>query len=229
MEKTHDEVRKIPDSFKKAIFTLSNLESKAKQYSNFRVIINTVVHKYNFAEFTDFYEYFTKNHTANFIWHFARKDEIDVKAIKKNKLLVYQDPIQFHNSQSESILPDISDCNSLIDKMIKFEGNNYLTKWRQQEKKNHLKITFEGKRAVSRCTAPFKGAVVFGNGDMSICEILKLVDNIRDHGYDFFDTWKSEKMDSLRNDASACYCTYPCYLMDSMLYDKRSISEALEN
>jgi molybdenum cofactor biosynthesis enzyme MoaA len=83
MEKTRDEVRKIPGSFNKAIFTLSNLESKAKQYPNFRVIINTVVHKYNSNEFTAFYEYFTKNHTANFIWHFARKDEIDVKAIKK--------------------------------------------------------------------------------------------------------------------------------------------------
>jgi hypothetical protein len=53
--------------------------------------------------------------------------------------LAYQDPIQFHNAQSESILPNIDECNKLIDKMSEFEGSNYLTKWRQQEKKNHIK------------------------------------------------------------------------------------------
>ena len=51
---------------------------------------------------------------------------------------------------------------------------------------NHLRIVFEGKRAVSFCTAPFEGDIVFGSGNMSICEILKPVNNIRDYQYVYF-------------------------------------------
>ena len=75
------------------------------------------------------------------------------------------------------------------------------------------KTALEG-RPQLRCFAGDAGGVIYDEGTVSSCEILKPVGNLRDYDWDFSKLWYSPAMDARREQvADGCYCTHEsnCY------------------
>ena len=75
------------------------------------------------------------------------------------------------------------------------------------------KTALEG-RPQLRCFAGDAGGVIYDEGTVSSCEILKPVGNLRDYDWDFSKLWYSPAMDARREQvADGCYCTHDsnCY------------------
>ena len=75
------------------------------------------------------------------------------------------------------------------------------------------KTALEG-RPQLRCFAGDAGGVIYDEGTVSSCEILKPVGNLRDYDWDFSKLWYSPAMDARREEvADGCFCTHEsnCY------------------
>ncbi len=75
------------------------------------------------------------------------------------------------------------------------------------------KTALEG-RPQLRCFAGDAGGVIYDEGTVSSCEILKPVGNLRDYDWDFSKLWYSPAMDARREQvADGCFCTHEsnCY------------------
>jgi MoaA/NifB/PqqE/SkfB family radical SAM enzyme len=75
------------------------------------------------------------------------------------------------------------------------------------------KTALEG-RPQLRCFAGDAGGVIYDEGTVSSCEILKPVGNLRDYDWDFSKLWYSPAMDARREEvANGCFCTHEsnCY------------------
>lgn len=219
----HDKIRRLEGSYDKACETILDLKSLSARFPNLHVSINGVVSRDNADVFPKFHQEMLDTFDVPFIWHFLRQDAQDVQEISPEQLLAFEDSESFSEDKKHDLLPDDATCQTLLNKFREVEGNNLLTDWRLKSKEHHLRIAREKKRSVSFCVAPYKGCVLFSDGQIGVCEVLKPVNNVRHFDMDLPKAWKSATMEAQRRDASKCYCTYPCNLLDSMLYDSGSI------
>lgn len=226
-EHIHDAIRNTKGAYRNACQTISELEEISKENKNSNITINTVVSEYNAPEFEVFYRNVLEKYKVNIMWHFARQDEHDVHGIAAEELLCFNGLENFKNLQNRDLLPDENTCRDLIELIEKYEGNNLLSKWRMLLKSYHIQISKEDRKAVN-CIAPFKGGVLFPDGGVSICEVLKSAANVKDFNFDYSSCWKSQAIEKQRKKANFCFCTYPCYLMDSMLFDEGSILQVIQ-
>jgi MoaA/NifB/PqqE/SkfB family radical SAM enzyme len=77
------------------------------------------------------------------------------------------------------------------------------------------------------CRAGILNAVVYSNGDVSICESHAPLGNLRENS--FWDIWYSPEAASLRKSVAAkeCYCTNEVFLWPSITYQPRQLVRAM--
>jgi MoaA/NifB/PqqE/SkfB family radical SAM enzyme len=77
------------------------------------------------------------------------------------------------------------------------------------------------------CRAGILNAVVYSNGDVSICESHAPLGNLRENS--FWDIWYSREAESLRKSVAAkeCYCTNEVFLWPSITYQPRQLVRAM--
>lgn len=87
--------------------------------------------------------------------------------------------------------------------------------------------TAQEQRQVVPCKAGVLSAVVYSNGDVSVCETHKPLGNIRDRS--FSDIWHSEEAKKLRAAIRAreCYCTNEIFLWPSITFQPRQLTRAM--
>lgn len=216
----HDRLRNKNGAYFHAMNTIKGLEKLQKQRSNLSTFINIVVSRNNADCFINFYRQLLDEREIEIMYHFIRQDWRDIHGLPKSLL--------WSTKEKGNLLPDSSTCNKIIDESEKMIGGGFLGKWRTILKKNHLKIANEGHQAI-KCVAPKKGTALFADGGMSVCEVVRPCVNLRDYEYDFLACWRSISMENQRAELSHCFCTYPCALMDSMLYSEDNILQALSD
>jgi len=83
------------------------------------------------------------------------------------------------------------------------------------------------RRQVVPCRAGFLNAVVYSNGDVSVCETHPPVGNLRQQS--FQQIWRSEKTRRLRDSirAKECWCTNEMFLWPSINYQPVQLANAL--
>lgn len=214
----HNKIRGSKHAYENAVRTIKELKSLAAENSRLYVIINTVISKQNSAVFIDFYKYVKENFDVTHSYHFLRQDGFDVHELDQNLLL---DP-----GNEKNRLPPVDECREILKKMRELEGETFLTRWQLKLRDYHLKIV-EEKKPVVKCIGNMKCGVLFPDGGVSLCEVVKPFDNIRNYDYDYFKCWSSESAHLQRQKMNKCFCTYVCYLMDSMLYDEATILSVL--
>jgi len=86
--------------------------------------------------------------------------------------------------------------------------------------------TIRQKRQVVPCRAGRLSAVVYANGDVSVCEIHKPLGNLREQS--FSEIWNSEAAQKLRKSVNAgdCYCTTEVFLWPSFTYPPLQLGRA---
>ena len=87
--------------------------------------------------------------------------------------------------------------------------------------------TAEEQRQIVPCKAGVLSAVIYSNGDVSVCEAHKPLGNIREKA--FKEIWYSEEADKLRASirAKECYCTNEIFLWPSITFQPRQLTKAL--
>jgi len=86
--------------------------------------------------------------------------------------------------------------------------------------------TLKEKTQVVPCRAGHLSAVVYANGDVSMCEIHKPLGNLRKQT--FPEIWSSEQAEALRASIARkeCFCTTEVFLWPSIVYQPLSLAKA---
>lgn len=90
------------------------------------------------------------------------------------------------------------------------------------------KIETAAKRTqVIPCTAGKLSAVVYSNGDVSVCELHQPLGNLREKS--FWDIWSSPEAQRMRASIAAkdCHCTTEVFLWPSIVYRPARLAQAL--
>jgi len=87
--------------------------------------------------------------------------------------------------------------------------------------------TIRQQRQVVPCRAGRLSAVVYANGDVSVCELHQPIGNLRKSS--FPEIWNSEAADRLRESIAncECHCTTEVFLWPSIVYHPPSLATAL--
>jgi MoaA/NifB/PqqE/SkfB family radical SAM enzyme len=77
------------------------------------------------------------------------------------------------------------------------------------------------------CLAGRLSAVVYANGDVSVCEILKPLGNLRQNS--FWEIWNSAEAHKLRQSIAQkeCYCTTEVFLWPSIVFQPGRLAQAM--
>jgi MoaA/NifB/PqqE/SkfB family radical SAM enzyme len=90
------------------------------------------------------------------------------------------------------------------------------------------KVQTAAKRTqVIPCRAGVLSAVVYSNGDVSVCELHKPLGNLRQQS--FWEIWNSQEARRLRHSIARkdCYCTTEVFLWPSIVYQPRRLAQTM--
>jgi MoaA/NifB/PqqE/SkfB family radical SAM enzyme len=87
--------------------------------------------------------------------------------------------------------------------------------------------TVKEQRQVIPCRAGILSGVVFANGDVSFCETLVPLGNMREKS--FREIWNSEEAEKLRRSIKGkeCYCTNEIFMWPSIVFQYRQLAKAM--
>lgn len=88
--------------------------------------------------------------------------------------------------------------------------------------------TFDENKYISPCSAGSLFGVIYSNGDVYPCELLKsCIGNLKDYGYDFMRCWESDVAKKVQKNihCSKCFCTFECSWLINIFSSYRYMPE----
>lgn len=209
-ERTHYYIR-LQGSYERAIKTL---EEVRKTFPELLIQVNTVLCKYNYSEILELMDFVKQFKPAHHSIFFLRGNPKDANCS----------------------LPSFEDIRGLIPRILKkMEGYNYHRKGIFLSiARNYHKYLFdislrmlEEKKQIMPCLAGSAALVVYSNGEVSPCELLPPVGNIRPEGLDSVIRSLSFKhsLDKIKN--KKCYCTHNCNMTENILFNPQNYMRLL--
>jgi MoaA/NifB/PqqE/SkfB family radical SAM enzyme len=216
----HDRIRGAPGLFKKAIQTYRQLEKLTRFFPNFNLNVAVTVSAFNQNRLSVLYDYLL--------------NELHVKTI--NVLLVRGKP---RDQGARDI--DIN-CYSMFNRLLRTDIERGTLKgyhgYILSDFINAMKVVREQvieriirqQRCILPCYAGVLSAVIYSSGDVFPCELLNSrMGNVREQQYDFRRIWNSDTTSKIRQyiQKQHCFCTYECFLTNSILFSKRTLPYVL--
>jgi MoaA/NifB/PqqE/SkfB family radical SAM enzyme len=217
LETTHDQLRNTPGLFSEAVSLIKRLKQMQNCISNLFVSIMTTVLEYNYIELLALDNFIHREFSnISHDFQFVRYGK-DVGGIVDTNLIEASHP---YNPIFDS--PSIESCREIIRQYENNHKANRIVHWKLLVKKYHLDIV-EKKKKILPCLAGKLSVIIYPNGDVSFCEMLKPFANFRDFAYDFQKVWKSDITRQKKPSIRHCFCTYSCAISDAIPYDKNAI------
>lgn len=203
LKETHNKIRKNEQSWNKIWETFEKLKSQSK--AKLRVI--TVINNQNFHEIIP-------------LMKEIKKKEIDFHSVMLLRGETLDDEVE---------LPPLNDLKEISKDIFDIlEGYDYglgqnsssmiLRNYHRYLWKVSLDI-LEKKEQVIPCTAGKSHLVIWGNGDLSSCEMLPSVGNINSNDIDeilLSKKFRDQKRSILNKE---CHCTHNCALLTSIMFN----------
>ncbi len=208
LEETHDFIRERKGAFKNAVTSIRKL--KALSINDKRLTINAQVTfvQFNKKEFYKLYN-FVKNDLGvklSFNWY------RDGRAFGVDKNLIFSPDNREDPIHADVKLPNMSECEELFEF---FEEERWYDRRFRLINKYTLDILKKG-RAPFSCAAPKLNMVMFADGGVSFCELVKPFANLRDFDFNLKEVVESQIMKQMTNSVKNCSCIHPCVLPVSM-------------
>lgn len=197
LERTHNLIR--GRGWKQAAKTVKKLVELKNNHPNFAVKVNTVICNLNYSELTD-------------LTDFVKTLGVDMHSFD----LIRGKPSDIHLKlppNLEKISRIVADVYnqykvrgqfSTIKKILARAFKKYMFHSEIETiRRKHSTGAFIDKNPIHRCIADKFSAVMYENGDLTVCELKKPNANIRDMGYDF-KKWKPQS-------TANCSCYHPCF------------------
>jgi len=203
---THDRIKGVNGSFKKVIETTKSLAALKKKFDNLTINIVSVVNNINVDEMIKLAE-FVKNNLP-----------VDGHGLS---------PVRGSPYDKTLLPPSWNEWSSLSRKLMEYR--KYWDRRRTGSKlrafliANRVKYLYnvysrvlKGQKLPFKCQAGNIIAVLDPNGDVRLCELTKVVGNVRDTNFDFKKVLFSDEANAMRKKIKDCACTHACFLEPSI-------------
>src|SRR5262245_15467550 len=210
MPEYHDKFRGAQNSFKKLIETYDRLAEYQAKEPRLRIHSISTATNQNIDQIKQLTTYLYERCPA--------MDHHNLAVIRGDR----KDP--------SLLTPDLKEYQALYDYVQRL--------WAPREKKRYGSIvepmlqwakirTLKEKRQVVPCKAGVISAVVYANGDVSVCEMHKPLGNLRNKT--FREIWFSKEAQTLRRQIAAkeCWCTTEVFLWSSIVYQPGQLAKAM--
>lgn len=204
LEAQHEKIRRKEGSWAKAIHTARTLKEMKKEFPRLDVQTCTCVMRSNQDTIFDWYD---------FLKHDLKPDKVNINYIRPPSADATE--LDFDHSRyaqlSQMILEDTR--NATLKNTYGGDAG-YFKAAIDMYMHDLIAKTKEEEKAQLKCYAGTAGAVIYDNGDLSSCENLDMIGNLRDYEWDFQGIWRSEAMKDRRKKAhDGCFCTHEsnCY------------------
>ncbi|MFA4952593.1 MAG: radical SAM protein [Candidatus Pacearchaeota archaeon] len=211
MEETSSKIRGIKNIFLRYEDTIRLL--KRIKNKRFQPTILTTISTDNYSEILNLLDYNNRHWSLPHRFQYLRSCNevynIDPKIV--------QGFFQRNKKTSIPPLDKMGELNKRLDGRLK--DNDLQIRINKMERKLSYQILNTRKR-IMECVAGNYDAVIFPNGDVSLCEMTKPFANLKEFNYDFYKLWSSKKANKMREKIRSCSCIHSCNLINSMTHDK---------
>ena len=197
----HNKLRGNMKSFQKALDTYNILSKLGKKDKRLQIHANSTVTSENIDEVYQL-SHFLFNHCPLMAHHAITliRDNWKRQTLQKPVLEKYRDLyIQVETLWRKR---EKKRAGSLVEPLLQY------AKWE----------TIRKGQQVIPCLAGILSAVVYANGDVSVCEIHNPLGNLRNRS--FFEIWKAPEARKLRTAirAKKCFCTHEMFMWSSIVF-----------
>lgn len=216
---THDRIRGVVGNYKKALETITALQTLRSLWPNLSLYVNSVIVNENQDEIAALGGFFEKNMELDgHYFQVMRGDPKDpsLKTVEPERLKQIYENVLPINFRYVSKPPRKKSWLAHLMKAYWKAGYefSYDTQYRNYADRRKWKMA---------CTAGQTSLVIDYNGDVRVCELRKPIGNLRKCGMDFQRFWNSieRKMEVRQVELDQCFCTHICFIYDSMRHSKR--------
>lgn len=196
----HDAVRGVDGNFDKLLDTLSRLKKLQAKFANLEVGLGTIISAFNIEAVSETARFAQRLGVDSYISEIAeeRSELFNVGESITPKPDEYQAAINTFSSE----LPDTRRPNASVSTMtLAFRRIYYQLA---------VRILKEGRQVIP-CYAGLANVHLSPYGDVWPCCVLgyeKSMGNLRDHGYNFYEIWRSERASKIRQFIAEgrCHC-----------------------
>ena len=193
----HDEIRKVPGNWNKAMETWNALKELQTHHKNLVLTTHTVVSKFNLHRFFEIYAGLGFLEPDSYITEVAEER-------------VELDTVGWNITPEPDAYAPVADFLSHQARQRSVRGIARITQGFRAEYYQLAKRILYERRQVIPCYAGWASGHIAPNGDIwSCCIRAEPVGNLREHGYDIRPIWFGERMATLRNSVYAGECACP--------------------
>jgi len=215
IERVHDEIRKVPHAFEKAMETIKILNELCKEYKNFSINTALAIQPRNYKEIDAFVEYMTPlNVPMKFL--VVRGSNYGTYGLNPNISSEFDPRLE----ESASISLDVKQLEEIYFKLTELNekfGDGFWSELDQATMYTTLHIIEEKKRIIP-CYAGNLEGIIYSNGDVAICELTKPFDNLRETNYNFYKLWHSDAANRMCSLTRSCACIHSCNLTTALRF-----------
>lgn len=215
LDERHDQLRGVEGNFKKAIETYRALVSLKKEFPHLAIKIITVINNKNYDQLEDINQFVrSEMPDVNYHSYIFLRGSSPCKDIALPSLQDLEKKKEFLLQRSHSYYGDQG--VSWIERKLALMARRYLLDVNLE--------TLRKKDQVIPCLAGKYHGIISADGDVSLCEMMHKIGNLRDCNLDFSSLWHSEKANRLRRsiEQKECFCTHECAQMVNIVLNYKN-------
>lgn len=221
LEETHDKIRGVKDSFRRAVDTIYRCKRFKKKFPNLNILsVSTTISNLNYKEIEQLIDFVRLNLGVFHKFQLIRDNQNKIYSIDRD---ILSDLRAYDNS---FLLPQISQLYRLQEVLARIydeENGSLMSRLQFFYMKYCLDIINKNKKNL-RCLAGKIDGIIFPSGDVAVCEMTTPFGNLRDTGFDFFKLWNSNVANQRREKIKDCFCIHPCNIFTSVSFDKNTLT-----
>lgn len=219
---THDAIRQVPGTFRKAMRTIETLTELAKKDPRLFVHAGVAVQKRNLSELEAIIETLLPFRIP-IRFNIVRGGSFGVFKLPRSAA-VDHDP-----ADHDGTFLNVEEIRQAYRRLSRMNEAAPYRFWSERQRRIwELSLTMlETRQPVFPCYAARMESVLYAQGDVAFCELSRSVANIRDFGLDMAALWASEAARAMRPLISKCFCIHGCNLTTGLTFDPKTVASVL--
>lgn len=219
----HDKIRHLEGLFDNAISTIKEVKKLENHFPNIGLNVEITVSKNNQADLIDTYNYLTRKIGVSNVFFPLIRGKPRKEGMKDVNMDFYEELIK---------KSDIDVWRKTSKGYRGFPFARVVT-WKNVIQQKLIANIKRNNRSVIPCVAGRDYGILYANGDVFPCEMLKMsLGNVKDYGYDFKKLWlekNNRAMVKKKIIKSKCFCTHECAISASLLLNPRYLLKIIVN
>ncbi len=202
-EKVHNKISGVGDSFLQMDRTLDRLVQLRRRYKNLRVTVCFPVMKANYTDIDNVVRYLGK-----------KKVRAKFSPLKSADVSVFHADISLLRDLTvlrRDLFLSIPEYESFLRRLESLSGKSGFRFWTKEDRiRNELYLRLMEGKLTRACRARLDTIVIFPNGDMSLCEFIRPVGNLKAHT--FSEIMGTDAAKLTLKETKNCRCAQGVYL-----------------